>query len=308
MRWALLLLSAAPGMAMAQQDTSYRNGDRMAGTIQSSPQGQAIAPKVVVTNQAGVPAPAGTSSDPIYTSGGAATRTTAAGTSDTQAVPVQGVTGGIPQRTTRADDSAIASAANQTTQITAEQAIQANQTNNNQTSQSLCVVDTVGAAPSANLAKYPCLMDAYHSIRTYLGAPGSSAIVDVRFPGDGIASSMGIGTVSQNEVWNGSAWVMARGDATGASVHGPTSTPVQQGGTITASGGTAAITFVNTSDTEIVNPSTATLWGSWGTPAVNGANSYPIAAGGSYRPPNRVAGTFTLLSTAANQAFTATRF
>lgn len=91
-------------------------------------------------------------------------------------------------------------------------------------------------------------------------------------------------------------------------VAGQASTPVQQGGTIAASGGTAAITFVNTNDTEIVNPSTATLWGSWGTPAVNGANSYPIAAGGSYRPPNRVAGTFTLLSTAANQTYTATRF
>lgn len=87
-----------------------------------------------------------------------------------------------------------------------------------------------------------------------------------------------------------------------------TSTPTQQGGTIAASGGTVQVFFVNTADTEIVNPSTATLWGSWGTPTVNGANSYPIAPGGSYRPPNRVAGTFTLLATAANQTYTVTRF
>lgn len=86
------------------------------------------------------------------------------------------------------------------------------------------------------------------------------------------------------------------------------SAPVSQGGTIAASGGTAAVAFVSTSDTEIVNPSAATLWGSWGTPAVNGADSYPIAPGGSYRPPNRVAGTFTLLATAATQTYTVTRF
>lgn len=87
-----------------------------------------------------------------------------------------------------------------------------------------------------------------------------------------------------------------------------TSAPVRQGGTIATSGGTAAVAFVSTADTEIVNPSTATLWGSWATPAVNGADSYPIAPGGSYRPPNRVAGTFTLLSTIATQTYTVTRF
>jgi hypothetical protein len=86
------------------------------------------------------------------------------------------------------------------------------------------------------------------------------------------------------------------------------SAPVQQGGTI-AAGGTAAIAFVSGSDTEIVNPSGVTLWGSWGTPAANGVNSYPINAGGSYRPPNRPVGTFTLLNpNAAAQPYTATRF
>lgn len=87
-----------------------------------------------------------------------------------------------------------------------------------------------------------------------------------------------------------------------------TSTPVRQGGTIATTGGTAVVTFVSTSDTEVVNPSTGTLWGSWGTPAVNGANSYPITPGGSYRPPNRAAGTFTLLSTIDAQTYTVTRF
>lgn len=79
-------------------------------------------------------------------------------------------------------------------------------------------------------------------------------------------------------------------------------------GTITASGGTAAIVVTNTTRTEILNPSTGTLWASWGTPAVNGAGSFPINAGGTFGAPDKTAGTLTLLSTAANQPYTVNRY
>lgn len=79
-------------------------------------------------------------------------------------------------------------------------------------------------------------------------------------------------------------------------------------GSIATSGGTATITFSSPTRVEILNPSTATLWASWGTPAVNGAGSFPINPGGSYAPGYGVVGTLTLLSTAANQPYTANRF
>lgn len=100
---------------------------------------------------------------------------------------------------------------------------------------------------------------------------------------------------------------VARGDGTGSWVHAPASTITGGSGTIAASGGTAAMTFTSTTDGEFVNPSTGTFWCSWGTPSVNGAGSYPVAPGGSYRPPSRVAGTWTCLSTAANQPYTFNR-
>lgn len=79
-------------------------------------------------------------------------------------------------------------------------------------------------------------------------------------------------------------------------------------GTIATSGGTAQIAITNTTRSEVLNPSSGTLWASWGAPAVNGAGSFPILAGGSYGPPDRTAGTLTLLSTAANQPYTVNRF
>jgi len=79
-------------------------------------------------------------------------------------------------------------------------------------------------------------------------------------------------------------------------------------GSIAASGSTAAVQITNTTRSEIINPSAATLWASWGTPAINGVGSFPIVAGGSYNPPDRTAGTLTLLSTAANQPYTVNRF
>lgn len=79
-------------------------------------------------------------------------------------------------------------------------------------------------------------------------------------------------------------------------------------GTIVVSGGTAAIVMTNTTRSEVINPSTGVLWGSWGTPAVNGSGSFPINPAGSYSPPDRTAGTLTLLSTAANQPYTVNRF
>lgn len=81
-----------------------------------------------------------------------------------------------------------------------------------------------------------------------------------------------------------------------------------QSGTISASGGTQAITFTTTSRQEVLNPSAAILWASWGTPAVNGAGSFAIAPNGSYAPGQGVGGTLTLLSTAATQPYTVNRF
>ena len=105
------------------------------------------------------------------------------------------------------------------------------------------------------------------------------------------------------------AWDRARGDSTGSWVHNPTTTASPAlSGTIAASGATSAIIMTNTTRTEVINPSTGTLWASWGTPAVNSAGSFPITAGSSYSPPDRAAGTLTLLSTAANQPYTVNRF
>jgi hypothetical protein len=111
-------------------------------------------------------------------------------------------------------------------------------------------------------------------------------------------------------VWNGTAYVNCGGggDASGAWYHTPPSAVTTNGGTIATSGTTVTLTFTSDSDYEVMNPSTATLWASWGTPAVNGANSFPILTGGSYRPPSRVAGTLRLLSTAATQNYTFNRF
>jgi len=78
-------------------------------------------------------------------------------------------------------------------------------------------------------------------------------------------------------------------------------------GTIAASGGTQAVAFINTARQEVINPSAATLWASWGTPAVNGAGSFPIAPGGTFST-DRTAGTLTLLSTAASQPYTINRY
>lgn len=108
--------------------------------------------------------------------------------------------------------------------------------------------------------------------------------------------------------FNGTGWDRVRGDVTGTWIHTPPSTVNLGGGTIATSGGTAALTFTNTTDGEVINPSTGTLWASWGTPAVNGSGSFPILTGGTYRPPSRVAGTLTLLSTAASQTYTFNKF
>jgi hypothetical protein len=114
--------------------------------------------------------------------------------------------------------------------------------------------------------------------------------------------------ISRQTVFDGSRWQFAAGDIYGAWSHAPQSTPAPSGGTIAASGGTAALVFTNITDGEVMNPSTAVLWASWGTPAVNGAGSFAIQPNGSYRPPSRVAGTLTLLSTATNQTYTFNKF
>lgn len=101
---------------------------------------------------------------------------------------------------------------------------------------------------------------------------------------------------------------IASGDATGTWVHAPANTvSTALSNTIAASGGTATLAFTNTSRQEVINPSTSTLWASWGTPAVNGAGSFPIAPGGSFST-DRTTGTLTLLSTVATQPFTVNRY
>ena len=118
-----------------------------------------------------------------------------------------------------------------------------------------------------------------------------------------------LGVISYPVVYDGTNCQRTRGDITGTWTHSPASAAsTALSGTISASGGTAAITMTNTTRTEVINPSTGTLWASWGTPAVNGAGSFPITAGSSYSPPDRSAGTLTLLSTAATQPYTVNRF
>ncbi len=116
----------------------------------------------------------------------------------------------------------------------------------------------------------------------------------------------GLLTVAQNYVWNGASYDRARGDTTGSWSHAPqnSASSVLSGAT---SGATAAIAFTNTARQEVINPSTSTLWASWGTPAVNGAGSFPIIAGGSFST-DRTTGTLTLLSTVATQPFTVNRY
>jgi hypothetical protein len=92
-----------------------------------------------------------------------------------------------------------------------------------------------------------------------------------------------------------------------ATTQRPSTVSTAASGTIATSGGTAPIAMTNATRTEVLNPSTATLWASFSTPGVNASGSFPINPGGSYVA-ERVAGTLTLLSTAANQPFTVNRF
>lgn len=78
-------------------------------------------------------------------------------------------------------------------------------------------------------------------------------------------------------------------------------------GTIPLTGNTVTVAFINTARQEVINPSAATLWASWGTPAVNGAGSFPIAAGGAFST-DRTAGTLRLLSTVDTQPYTVNRY
>lgn len=139
---------------------------------------------------------------------------------------------------------------------------------------------------------------------------GSSTVTGNTLNADGLATTLiGIDTRAFLHYYNGTTLDRGRGDATGMWTHAPASAASSAlSGTISTSGGTAPITMTNTTRSEIINPSTGTLWASWGTPAVNGAGSFPINAGGTYSPPDRAAGTLTLLSTAATQPYTVNRF
>lgn len=109
-------------------------------------------------------------------------------------------------------------------------------------------------------------------------------------------------------VFNGTTWDRARGDVTGTWVHAPQNTVSSAlSGTIAASGAIVAIPFVATSRQEVINPSTAAIWASWGTPGVNGAGSFQISPGGSFST-DRTSGTLTLLSTTTTQPYTVNRY
>lgn len=152
-------------------------------------------------------------------------------------------------------------------------------------------------------------VDAIGNQRVTLQFGNTTAVVTAS--GDNVGGYQGLYTWAQNVVYNPATdqWSRSRGDTTGTWIHNPVSTASSAlSGTISASGGTAAIAMTNTTRTEVINPSTGTLWASWGTPAVNGAGSFPINAGGTYSPPDRTAGTLTLLSTAATQPYTVNRF
>ncbi len=112
---AMMLL--LPGAAFAQQ---Y--------------QGPISAPCVVQTNLSCTPVSA---TNPLPTSGGSGggTPTGTAGTPNANVVTVQGITGGTPQNIAAAAlplPTGASTSANQATQITAEQAVQANQTSGTQ--------------------------------------------------------------------------------------------------------------------------------------------------------------------------------
>jgi hypothetical protein len=79
-------------------------------------------------------------------------------------------------------------------------------------------------------------------------------------------------------------------------------------GVLATSGATVAIPITNTTRTEVMNPSSATLWASFGTPSVNGAGSFPILPNGSFSIPDQTSGTLTLLATATAQAYTVNRY
>jgi len=137
----------------------------------------------------------------------------------------------------------------------------------------------------------------------------AGALVTILAPNsDARAIANTLPVLNFNHHFNGATWDRARGDITGAWTHSPPATvSTALSGTIATSGGTAAIAMTNTTRTEVINSSTGTLWASWGTPAVNGAGSFQILTGGSYSA-DRVAGTLTLLSTAAAQPYTVNRF
>jgi hypothetical protein len=126
---------------------------------------------------------------------------------------------------------------------------------------------------------------------------------------DALAAATGLNTYSQNAYFNGTAWDRQRGDLTGAWSHAPANTAsTALSGTIATAGATATVAFINTVRQEVINPSAAPLWASWGaTPTVNGAGSFQIAPGATFAT-DRTAGTLTLLSTVATQTYTVNRY
>lgn len=74
LRKLILVTAMVSSAAIAQQDTSWRDGDRMAGTITATPQGNGIAPKMVPISPNG--AAWGSATNPIATTGSTDTQGT----------------------------------------------------------------------------------------------------------------------------------------------------------------------------------------------------------------------------------------
>lgn len=152
-------------------------------------------------------------------------------------------------------------------------------------------------------------LDSFGSLKTALYHQDSNVPLTTTTASDGGSNNVfALTTYAACRVWNGNTWDRQRGDLTGVWTHAPQNTvSTALSGTIATAGATSTVAFVNTARQEVINPSTGTLWASWGTPAVNGAGSFQIAPGGSFST-DRTTGTLTLLSTAATQPFTVNRY
>lgn len=224
---------------------------------------------------------------------GSATRSTAAGTSDTQAVPVQGVTGGVAMPISAAAlplPPGASTAANQASMLAQMPALAA--TGSTAATNGL---QTFGLASSTA----PTAATAGNGVRAWYGLAGQSAssLVDLSTGnaiGNAIASSTpvsgtsarGLFTIGFGEVWDGSNWQASPGDTNGNRSHGPAGALTDGSGTVTTGGTSQQVFAANTARLFLScqNPVTATetLFVNIGAAASTTGGSFEIAPG-AYR-------------------------